>query len=156
MKYFAAALIVSTAFAQFDPTDCCSELPRLSSCLGCEPLESEAPLYVPEPEPTLAEKLFEKNEAGQFQLVWPQKPAISVTDADDAAIQAWFEGKMAEATAHDMEFVQAYKDYESAVSQPYNDFLTQVEDLTVRGVQMDAKTDQEIVEWMAKNTFVDG
>ena len=79
-----------------------------------------------------------------------------MTDADDAAIKAWFEDKMAEATAHDMEFVQAYENYESAVSQPYNDFLTKVEDLTVRGLQMDAKTDQEIVEWMAKNTFVDG
>ena len=79
-----------------------------------------------------------------------------MTDADDAAIKAWFDGKVAESTALDMEFYQAFKDYESAVSQPYNDFITQVEDLTVRGMQMDAKTDQEIFEWVAKNTFVDG
>ena len=118
--------------------------------------EINADVPEPQPEPSLAEKLFERNEAGQFQLVWPQQPAISVTDADDAAIKAWFDGKVAESTALDMEFYQAFKDYESAVSQPYNDFITQVEDLTVRGMQMDAKTDQEIFEWVAKNTFVDG
>ena len=89
---------------------------------------------VPEPEPTLAEKLFELNEDGQFQLVWPKNPAITFTDADDAAIKAWFEGKMDEATALDMEFLEAYKTYESAVHAPYNDFLTEVEDLTVRGI----------------------
>ena len=98
---------------------------------------------------TETEKLFEKNEDGQFQLVWPKQPAISVTDADDQAVMAWFEGKMAESTALDMEFVQAYKDYQSAISQPYNDFLTQVEDLTVRGMQMGAKNDQEIFTWIA-------
>ena len=90
--------------------------------------------YIPEPEPTLAEKLFELNEDGQFQLVWPNNPAITFTDADDAAIKAWFEGKMVEATALDIEFLEAYKDYESAVHAPYNDFLTEVEDLTVRGI----------------------
>ena len=110
----------------------------------------------PEPEPSFIEKLFERNEAGQFQLVHPESPAISFTDADDAAIKAYFEGKMADATALDMEFLEAYKSYESAVQQPYNDFLTKVEEITVRGIEMDAKTDQEIVTWVASNTFVDG
>ena len=72
MKFFAAALIATTAFAQFDPVDCCRTHPPDPRCLGCS-LESEAPVnvaavesneYIPEPEPTLAEKLFEKNEAG--------------------------------------------------------------------------------------------
>ena len=54
----------------------------------------------------------------------PVGPAISFTDADDAAIKAWFDGKMADATALDMEFLEAWKTYESAVQQPYNDFLT--------------------------------
>jgi len=140
MKYsFALAAIVAIASAQSEA-----------------PADAATAEYVPEPEPSLAEKLFELNEDGQFQLVWPKQPAISVTDADDEAVKAWFEGKMAEATALDMEFLQAYKDYLSVISQPYNDFLTQVEDLTVRGMQMGAKNDQEIVEWITKNTFVDG
>ena len=77
-----------------------------------------------EPEPTLAEKLFELNDQGQFQLVWPKNPAITFTDADDAAVMEWWSAKNAEATALDQEFINAYKHYESAVSQPYNDFLT--------------------------------
>jgi len=108
------------------------------------------------PEPSMIEKLFERNEAGQFQLVYPESPAISFTDADDAAIGAYFERKMAEATALDMEFLEAYRSYESAIHQPWNDFLTKAEELTVRGIEMDAKTDQEIVTWVASNTFVDG
>ena len=100
MKYsFTLAAIVAIASAQV--TDFCEFVPNDPSC---NPV-------VPKPEPTLAEKLFEKNEDGQFQLVWPKQPAISVTDADDQAVMAWFEGKMAESTALDMEFVQAYKDY---------------------------------------------
>ena len=79
---------------------------------------------IPEPEPSMIEKLFEINDAGQFQLVYPESPAISFTDADDAAIQAYFEGKMAEATELDMEFLEAYKTYMSAVQQPYDDFIT--------------------------------
>ena len=99
MKYsFALAAIVAIASAQ-DMVVEAADVPA-----------------VPEPQPSLAEKLFEKNEAGQFQLVWPEHPAITVTDADDAAVQAWFEGKMADATALDMEFLQAWKDYESVVS----------------------------------------
>ena len=125
MKYsFALAAIVAIASAQEPVSDFCEFVPNDPSCPG----------YVPPPEPTLAEKLFELNEDGQFQLVWPKNPAITFTDADDAAIKAWFDGKMDEATALDMEFLEAYKDYESAVHAPYNDFLTEVEDLTVRGI----------------------
>ena len=98
MKYsFALAAIVAIASAQ-------SEAP-------VDAATAEVNEYVPEPEPSLAEKLFELNEDGQFQLVWPKQPAITVTDADDQAIMAWFEGKMAESTELDMEFLQAYKDY---------------------------------------------
>ena len=35
MKYFVSALIAATAFAQFDPTNCCGELPANPRCLGC-------------------------------------------------------------------------------------------------------------------------
>ena len=35
MKYFAAAIIATTAFAQFDPTNCCNELPIDPRCIGC-------------------------------------------------------------------------------------------------------------------------
>ena len=142
MKYsFALAAIVAIASAQ--------------EAMPANDTASFNETY-PEPEPSMIEKLFELNEAGQFQLVYPESPAISFTDADDAAIGAYFEGKMAEATELDMEFLEAYRSYESAVHQPWNDFLTKVEDLTVRGMQMGAKNDQEIVTWVANNTFVDG
>jgi hypothetical protein len=141
MKYsFALADIVAIASAQE----------------AAEDWTTSETVVEPVPEPSAVEKLFELNEAGQFQLVHPKSPAISFTDADDAAIQAYFEGKMAESTALDMEFLDAWKNYESVVSQPWNDFLTKVEDLTVRGMQMGAKNDQEIITWMAQNTFVDG
>ena len=35
MKYIVSALIAATAFAQFDPTDCCRELPINAKCMGC-------------------------------------------------------------------------------------------------------------------------
>ena len=35
MKYFAAVLLATTAFAQFDPTNCCNELPIDGRCIGC-------------------------------------------------------------------------------------------------------------------------
>ena len=35
MKYFATALIATTALAQFDPTNCCREMPRDARCMGC-------------------------------------------------------------------------------------------------------------------------
>ena len=98
MKYsFALAAIVAIASAQ-------SEAPA-------DAATAEINEYVPEPEPSLAEKLFELNEDGQFQLVWPKKPTITVTDADDQAIMAYLEGKLAESNALDMEYLQALKDY---------------------------------------------
>ena len=80
--------------------------------------------YYNETEPTLAEKLFEKNEDGNFQLVFPENPAITFTDADDAAMMEWWEGRMGEYEALDREFIDAWKNYESAVAQPWDDFLT--------------------------------
>ena len=95
MKYsFALAAIVAIASAQSEA-----------------PADAATAEYVPEPEPSLAEKLFELNEDGQFQLVWPKKPTITVTDADDQAIMAYLEGKLAESNALDMEYLQALKDY---------------------------------------------
>ena len=35
MKFFATALLAATAFAQFDPTNCCNELPINPKCIGC-------------------------------------------------------------------------------------------------------------------------
>merc|ERR1712156_1372176 len=66
MKYsFALAAIVAIASAQSE-----AQAPSMEFCEfvpddpACNPV-------VPKPEPTLAEKLFEKNEDGQFQLAWP-------------------------------------------------------------------------------------
>ena len=131
MKYsFALAAIVAIAAAQEMATD------TYYTGYIEEPViyDMTNPMYdyetynetvtIPEPEPPLAEKLFELNEEGQFQLVWPKHPAVSFTDADDAAVMEWWAGKNAEATALDQEFIDAYKNYESVVSAPYNDFLT--------------------------------
>ena len=35
MKYCVSALIAATAFAQFDPTNCCREVPIYPQCIGC-------------------------------------------------------------------------------------------------------------------------
>ena len=35
MKFYATALIAATAFAQFDPTNCCNEMPVSVRCMGC-------------------------------------------------------------------------------------------------------------------------
>ena len=146
MKYsFALAAIVAIASAQ-EAADVAAQDWTPETVI--EP--------APVPEPSAIEKLFELNEAGQFQLVHPKNPRISFTDADDAKIKKYFEGKMADATALDMEFLEAWNNYESAVHQPWDDFLTKVEELTVRGIEMDAKTDQEVVTWVTQNTFVDG
>merc|ERR1719266_1387196 len=35
MKYFASAILTATAYAQFDPTDCCRTMPIDARCIGC-------------------------------------------------------------------------------------------------------------------------
>ena len=67
----------------------------LSALVAVAAAQSESPAtYYNEteavPQPSTAEKIFEKNADGQFQLVWPESPAISFTDADDAAIMEWW------------------------------------------------------------------
>ena len=34
--------------------------------------------------------------------------------------------------------------------------MTAAEEYTVRGAELDAKTDQEVFTWIAENTFIDG
>ena len=42
MKYIVSALIATAAFAQFDPTDCCKEIPVMAFCVGCTPMQYAA------------------------------------------------------------------------------------------------------------------
>ena len=42
------------------------------------------------------------------------------------------------------------------MAQPKDEFLTEVEELTVRGIKLDYKTKEEILTWMASNTFING
>ena len=56
----------------------------------------------------------------------------------------------------DAKWAEAWQTYMDAVAQPWNDFLTQAEKLSDEYVESGIQTDQEIMRFIAENTFVDG
>lgn len=75
-------------------------------------------------------KVFEQNDAGQWQLKRPDLPEITFSDVDEEAIRAWVESKETEAELQDQKWADAWLAYEAAVVAPWNAFLDQAEQLT--------------------------
>ena len=83
-------------------------------------------------------------------------PRISFNDVDEQEIRVWVAGKEVEASEHNQQWVEAWRSYEQAVAQPWDDFVTRAEELTVSGAKMDMQTKEEVISFIAENTFVDG
>lgn len=44
----------------------------------------------------------------------------------------------------------------NAITEPWNDFVTRAEELSIEDAKIDAQTEEEIIRFVADNTFVDG
>ena len=53
-------------------------------------------------------------------------------------------------------WADAWIAYEDAITRPWNDFVTRAEELSIEDAKLDAQTDEEIIRFIADNTFVDG
>lgn len=83
-------------------------------------------------------------------------PQLTWSDVDPVEIENWFAGKMDLSTEHGKKWADAWIAYQDAVTKPWNDFVTRAEQLSVEGAELDMQTDEEIIRWLADNTFVDG
>ena len=102
--------------------------------------------------------LFEKNEDGRWQLVDRKLdlPQLSFSDVDPAEIEEWYQGKMEISSEQGQKWADAWIAYQDAITQPWNDFVYRAEEFAVEGAELDMQTDEEIIRFIADNTFVDG
>ena len=103
------------------------------------------------------EDLFELNDEGRYELDLPELdlPEISFNDAS-ATADAWKASTADAYAAIDQQWVDAWKSYEAAITQPWNDFVTEAERIQRERDQLDIQTTEDVVNFIANNTFVDG
>jgi len=63
---------------------------------------------------------------------------------------------MDESTAQGQKWTDAWMTYEEAIAQPWNDFVSRAEQLSVEDAELDMQTDEEIIRFISDNTYVDG
>ena len=63
---------------------------------------------------------------------------------------------MDESTEQGKKWNDAWMTYEEAIAQPWNDFVTRAEQLSVEDAELDMQTDEEIIRFISDNTYVDG
>ena len=56
----------------------------------------------------------------------------------------------------DAKWMDAWESYESAISAPWNDFVSSAESLAKEGKSLDMQTSEDVINFVAKNTYVDG
>ena len=83
-------------------------------------------------------------------------PSLTWTDVDDAEVEAWFQGKMDLQSEQGQKWADAWIAYQDAITKPWNDFVTRAEDLSVEDANLDMQTDEEVIRFIADNTFVEG
>ena len=104
-------------------------------------------------------RVFDKNAEGRWEVsrdIVPDLPQLSFSDVDKAAVADWLASKEESMELQDAKWAEAWQTYMDAVAQPWNDFLTQAEKLSDEYVESGIQTDQEIMRFIAENTFVDG
>ena len=103
------------------------------------------------------EDLFELNDEGRYELQLPELdlPEISFVDTGDRA-DVWKQDTRAAYEAIDQQWVDAWKSYEAAITEPWNNFVTEAERIQRSRDQLDIQTTEDVVNFIANNTFVDG
>ena len=101
------------------------------------------------------EDMFELTDDGRYALKQPHLPEISFTD-NSAEVEAWKAETGSAYHAIDQQWADAWRAYEAAIQQPWNDFLTQAETISRANDQLDIQTTQDVVNFVADSTFVDG
>jgi hypothetical protein len=101
------------------------------------------------------EDMFELTNDGRYALKQPHLPEISFTD-NSAEVEAWKAETGSAYHAIDQQWADAWKAYEAAIQQPWNDFLTQAETIQRSNDQLDIQTTEDVVNFVADATFVDG
>ena len=92
---FIASLVAVCALAQGDAA---ATEAGASTGVVEEPTAEDCPFL----------KVFERNDAGQWQFRQPDLPKISFADVDKEAIRAWVESKETEAELQDQKWVSAW------------------------------------------------
>ena len=69
------------------------------------------------------------NENGQRQFDFPSVPVISWSEVNEDDIMAWASGVESEYNSMNEQWAEAWQSYQDAIAQPWNDFLTKVEEL---------------------------
>ena len=114
----------------------------------------------PAPEPTAAEKfasMFELNEEGRWEVAKrPDLPQLSWSDVDPVEIEAWYQGKVDLETEQGQKWSDAWIAYMDAVAEPWNSFVDEAEGLALEDDTLRLETDEEVIRYLANNTFVDG
>lgn len=75
---------------------------------------------------------------------------------DQAKIEEWAADKEAAYAALDQKWVEAWFNYQDSIAQPWSDFLEQSEELMEEGQEMDIETTEEMITFVAENTFING
>ena len=104
-------------------------------------------------------RVFEQNDAGQWQRknkLLPNLPTISYSDVDPEAFRTWVESKKAENELQDQKWVDAIEAYVDAIEEPWHAFLDQAEQLSDENFKMGMQNSEEVISYIADNTFVDG
>lgn len=113
--------------------------------------------YYPEEQTHWTDNLpIEQNEDGKWELMVPDVPSIEWSQVDMAEIEAWVNDKEDLEAEWNAEWVSAWMAYESAIQQPWNEFVSQAEKQISTGVVYDAETEAEVIAFVADNTFVNG
>lgn len=100
--------------------------------------------------------IFELNDEGRYELreLDLDLPEISFAD-NEAQAEQWVADTEAAYAAIDQMWVDAWKSYEAAIQQPWNDFLDEAERLTAARGYLEIQNAQEVVNFVANNTYVD-
>ena len=114
----------------------------------------------PPQEPTAAEKftsMFELNEEGRWEVAKrPSLPQLSWSDVDPVEIEKWYQGKVDLETAQGQKWADAWIQYMDAIAEPWNNFVDEAEKLALEDDELRLETDEEVIRFIADNTFVDG
>lgn len=68
----------------------------------------------------------------------------------------WIESKREDTETRKKNWGVAWKNYQDTVAQPWNDFLKKSEDLSIKDTLTGLETQEEVINYVANNTFIQG
>ena len=75
---------------------------------------------------------------------------------DQATLEEWATDKEAAYAALDQKWAEAWFAYQDAIAQPWSEFLDKADDYVEEGQELDMETFDEMITFVAENTFING